>query len=67
VLARFPKGQAHFHEFAEMSHWLVGEPEAGEVASMTLQWFEAREIFKKPARKKRPFSLFGLGGETANA
>ena len=35
-----PGGQAHFHEFPEMSHWLVGEPEAQDVAKFTLQWLE---------------------------
>ena len=59
VISRFPKGQAHFHEFAEMSHWLVGEPEAAEVSSLVLQWFEAREILPKPTKKKKPLSLFG--------
>lgn len=59
VISRFPKGQAHFHEFPEMSHWLVGEPEAAEVSSLVLQWFEARAILPKPAKKKSPLSLFG--------
>ena len=67
IIARFPRGQAHFHEFAGMSHWLVGEPEAPDVAALTLQWFEAREIFKRPARKRRGFTLFGLGAEPASA
>ena len=66
VIQRFPGGQAHFHEFPEMSHWLVGEPEAGEVAALTLQWMEAREILPKPAKKKRQLSLFGWG-ESAGA
>jgi pimeloyl-ACP methyl ester carboxylesterase len=61
VIARFPNGQAHFHEFSEMSHWLVGEPEAGDVAKLTLQWLEAREILPKPAKPKRRLSLFGFG------
>jgi pimeloyl-ACP methyl ester carboxylesterase len=62
VISRFPEGQAHFHEFPEMSHWLVGEPEAAEVAKLTLQWFEARDILPKPARAKRvQLSLFGWG------
>lgn len=59
VISRFPKGQAHFHEFPDMSHWLVGEPEAAEVSSLVLQWFEAREILPKPAKKKKQLSLFG--------
>lgn len=67
LIARFPSGQAHFHEFSAMSHWLVGEPEAPEVSALVLQWFEAREIFKRPARKRRPFALFGIGEEPASA
>jgi pimeloyl-ACP methyl ester carboxylesterase len=62
VISRFPQGQAHFHEFPDMSHWLVGEPEADEVAQLALRWFEARDILPKPARaKRRQLSLFGWG------
>lgn len=62
IVSRFPEGQAHFHEFGEMSHWLVGEPEAGDVASLTLQWLEAREIGPKPVKAKRKtLSLFRFG------
>lgn len=65
VVARFPNGQAHFHEFPDMSHWLVGEPEAPEVANLTLQWLEARDIGTKPTRAKRKaLSLFGFGDST---
>ena len=66
VIARFPGTQAHFHEFPEMSHWLVGEPEAPEVAKLTLQWLTACGITTKPARKKKPLSLFSWG-ESAGA
>jgi pimeloyl-ACP methyl ester carboxylesterase len=62
VVARFPQGQAHFHEFPEMSHWLIGEPEAKDVAQLTLQWLEARSIGPKAAKPKRKqLSLFGWG------
>ena len=63
VVARFPNGQAHFHEFPQMSHWLIGEPEAEEVAGLTLQWLEARGLGpKKRAKPKRKqLSLFGWG------
>ncbi len=62
VIQRFPGGQAHFHEFPQMSHWLVGEPEAMEVSHLALQWLEARAIAPKPAKAKRKaLSLFGLG------
>ena len=65
VIARFPEGQAHFHEFPEMSHWLVGEPEAADVAQLTLQWLEAREIAPKQPRKNKQLSLFGWGDARA--
>jgi pimeloyl-ACP methyl ester carboxylesterase len=62
VVSRFPEGQAHFHEFPEMSHWLVGEPEASDVATIVLQWLEARGVTPRPARtKRRTMALFGLG------
>jgi pimeloyl-ACP methyl ester carboxylesterase len=62
VVARFPQGQAHFHEFPEMSHWLIGEPEAKDVAQLTLQWLEARSIGPKAAKPKRKqLSLFSWG------
>lgn len=62
VISRFPEGQAHFHEFPDMSHWLVGEPEAPEVAHLVLQWLEARGVGPAPRRaKRRTLSLFGFG------
>jgi len=68
VIARFPNGQAHFHEFPEMSHWLIGEPEAADVAKLTLQWLEAREIAPKPAKRKAfQLSLFGWGESSPKA
>ncbi|MBS0385763.1 MAG: alpha/beta fold hydrolase [Proteobacteria bacterium] len=60
VIARFPEGQAHFHEFPEMSHWLIGEPEADAVSRFVLRWLEARHI--APTRRKPwQLSLFGWG------
>lgn len=62
VISRFPSGQAHFHEFPEMSHWLVGEPETSEVTTLALQWLEARGIGPEPVKpKRRTLSLFGFG------
>ncbi len=62
VVARFPEGQAHFHQFPEMSHWLIGEPEACDVAELTLQWLEARDIAPKlPRAKRKQLSLFNWG------
>lgn len=67
IIGRFPGDQAHFHEFSEMSHWLIGEPEAKDVAGLTLQWLNARGIGPKPAKpKKKQLSLFGWG-EAAGA
>jgi hypothetical protein len=67
VIGRFPGDQAHFHEFAEMSHWLIGEPEAKDVSALTLQWLDARGIGPKPVKPKRKqLSLFGWG-EAAGA
>ena len=67
VIGRFPGDQAHFHEFPEMSHWLIGEPEAKDVAALTLQWLSARGIGPKPVKpKKKQLSLFGWG-ESAGA
>jgi pimeloyl-ACP methyl ester carboxylesterase len=60
VINRFPEGQAHFHEFPEMSHWLVGEPEADAVAQFVLDWMRARKIAPTIAKpKRRSLSLFG--------
>ena len=60
IISRFPQGQAHLHEFPEMSHWLVGDPEWPEGAKFVLQWFEARDVARKRPQKK-PLSLFGWG------
>lgn len=61
VISRFPSGQAHFHEFANMSHWLMGEPENDEVAALVLGWMEARGIGAAQPKKRRTLSLFGFG------
>ncbi len=68
LAARFPNGQAQFHEFPEMSHWLVGEPEYGDVAKLALNWLEAQGIGPIPVKQKRKaLSLFGLGERAAGA
>lgn len=65
IVNRFPEGQAHFHEFPEMSHWLIGEPEAPQVSEFVLAWIYARGIGVKPQKPKRKtLSLFG-GGQAA--
>jgi len=60
VIKRFPDGQAHFHEFPEMSHWLVGEPEWPQVAQLALDWLTARGISPAPVKapKRKSLSLF---------
>lgn len=57
IAARFPSGQAAFHTFPEMSHWLIGEPEHENVARLTLGWLAERAAESKPKRK----SLFAFG------
>jgi pimeloyl-ACP methyl ester carboxylesterase len=55
IAKRFPTGQADFHEMGGMSHWLMGEPEWQEVAKLTLDWLQARDVkpsFVRAARKK---------------
>lgn len=42
IVNRFPAGQAQFHEFPSMSHWLIGEPEWPDVATVTLDWMRAK-------------------------
>ena len=54
---RFPGDQAHFHEFPEMSHWLVGEPEAPDVSELTLQWLDARGIGAKAVEAETQATL----------
>jgi len=51
IAARFPVGQASFHEFPEMSHWLVGEPGSENVARLTLAWLDALLEEGPPVRR----------------
>lgn len=60
IVGRFPDAQADFHEFPTMSHWLVGEAEAQEVARLCLEWLARRGITGEGARKsRRSPRLFG--------
>lgn len=62
IINRFPSGQAQFHEFEDMSHWLVGEPEWQDVSQLALNWLEHKGVTPKPAKaKKKSLSLFGAG------
>jgi pimeloyl-ACP methyl ester carboxylesterase len=67
VAARFPDGQAQFHEFPEMSHWLIGEPEWREVARLTLDWLTAKGLAPAKGKLKRALRLFGFGERPAEA
>ncbi len=69
LINRFPSGQAQFHEFPEMSHWLIGEQEHGDVARLALDWLAARGVEGRPQRKarKKKAGLFGFGGRPAEA
>ena len=60
IVQRFPGDQADFHEFKQMSHWLVGEPEWPEVARLCLEWIVRRGVanLEKPAKKRSAFSPF---------
>jgi pimeloyl-ACP methyl ester carboxylesterase len=60
IITRFPATQADYHEFPDMSHWLVGEPEAPQVAALVLHWLEQRSISPR-LPKRRQLSLFGWG------
>jgi len=60
IITRFPGGQADYQEFPEMSHWLIGEPEAPQVASAALKWLDARGVSAKQP-KRLQLSLFGWG------
>lgn len=61
IAARFADGQSEFHEFPEMSHWLVGEPEAPEVARLCTDWLAQRGLGPqdKPRKPRRVLGLFG--------
>jgi alpha-beta hydrolase superfamily lysophospholipase len=62
IAGRFPAGQAAFHEFEEMSHWLVGEPGWENVAQLTLAWLGALMEPAPPRRGRR-----GSAAETVQA
>ncbi|MES1199156.1 MAG: alpha/beta fold hydrolase [Pseudomonadota bacterium] len=62
LVNRFPQGQAFFHEFPEMSHWLVGEPEAADVSGLAINWLAERGVGAAPAKRKRKaLGLFPIG------
>jgi pimeloyl-ACP methyl ester carboxylesterase len=42
IAARFPRGQATFHEFPDLSHWPMDEPEAPDIAALILSWLAAQ-------------------------
>jgi pimeloyl-ACP methyl ester carboxylesterase len=53
IAGRFAEGQANFHEFPSMSHWLVGEPEAPEVARLCTEWLARRDLAGEAPRRSR--------------
>ncbi|HWA22790.1 MAG TPA: alpha/beta hydrolase [Caulobacterales bacterium] len=60
IAGRFTEGQADFYEFPTMSHWLIGEPEAPEVARLCLEWLARRGLAgETPRKSRRPLDLFG--------
>ena len=69
ITNRFPHDQADFQEIANMSHWLMGEPEWPQVAKTVLNWLSVREIkpsIARAARKKAmkilPWNASAAGG-----
>jgi pimeloyl-ACP methyl ester carboxylesterase len=68
IINRFPAGQAQFHEFPEMSHWVIGEPEWENVAGLTLNWLASRGVGPAIAQKpRRMLGLFNIGEARAEA
>ncbi len=60
IAGRFVEGQADFHEFPSMSHWLVGEPEAPEVARLCTEWLARRGLSgEAPRKSRRALGVFG--------
>lgn len=58
IVNRFPAGQAWYHEFPMLSHWMVSEPEYRDVAAFIIDWLDAHAATAKP---RKTFSLFGFG------
>lgn len=64
MVNRFPAGQAEMTEFAEMSHWLIGEPEWPQVAERSLAWLRERGLSPEGApegAKRKSLRLFSWG------
>lgn len=59
IAKRFPAAQGAFHEFPEMSHWLMEEPGWEEVADLAIAWLRERGI--------APDAASGDGKRTAPA
>ena len=51
IVKRFPDAQGAFHEFAEMSHWLIEEPGWEDVARLAIAWMIERGIGPTDASK----------------
>lgn len=55
IVNRFPARQAAFHEFTEMSHWMIAEPGWEEVADLTIAWLAEQGIAPSaPTKRRRP-------------
>jgi pimeloyl-ACP methyl ester carboxylesterase len=53
IISRFPGSQAAFHEFPEMSHWMIEEPGWEAVADLSMAWLREHAI-TPPPRAKAP-------------
>lgn len=54
IAGRFPASQAAFHEFPEMSHWMIEEPGWENVADLSLAWLRAKGLAPAPKPARRP-------------
>ena len=65
IVNRFPAGQAELVEFADMSHWLIGEPEWPQVADRVLAWLKAQDLRADGGQsgkgRRKPLRLFSWG------
>lgn len=44
IAGRFPAGQAAFHQFDAMSHWMLEEPGWEDVAGLILAWLASKNL-----------------------
>jgi pimeloyl-ACP methyl ester carboxylesterase len=60
VANRFPAGQAAFHEFPEMSHWMIAEPGWEEAAALSIAWLQSKGLGPSRPQKRSEMMLSQL-------